>query len=125
MSIKGTRLHSILTGSCPRCHGESMYKSRSVFQIKKIIQMNEKCSKCGLKYMIEPSFFYGAMYVSYALNVGLGILVFIILHSIKTNIQTIFIAIIIVLTILFPWILRLSRNLYINLFVKYDKGFKL
>ena len=26
---------------------------------------------CDLKYMIEPSFFYGAMYVSYGLTVGI------------------------------------------------------
>jgi hypothetical protein len=39
--------------------------------------MHDNCSHCGLKYQIEPSFFYGAMYVSYGLNVA-GIAAFII-----------------------------------------------
>jgi hypothetical protein len=38
--------------------------------------MHEKCSHCGLIYQIEPSFFYGAMYVSYGLNVATGIVAF-------------------------------------------------
>jgi hypothetical protein len=40
--------------------------------------MHDNCSHCGLKYQIEPSFFYGAMYVSYGLNVAVGIAAFII-----------------------------------------------
>jgi hypothetical protein len=40
--------------------------------------MKENCSHCGLRYQIEPSFFYGAMYVSYGLNVALGIAAFIV-----------------------------------------------
>jgi hypothetical protein len=38
--------------------------------------MHDNCSHCGLKYQIEPSFFYGA--VSYGLNVAVGIAAFII-----------------------------------------------
>ena len=33
--------------------------------------MHEDCSNCGLHYEREPGFFQGAMYVSYALTVGL------------------------------------------------------
>ena len=32
--------------------------------------MNEHCPRCGLKFEIEPGYFYAAMYVSYALNVA-------------------------------------------------------
>jgi hypothetical protein len=35
-------------------------------------KMHEKCSHCGLKYQIEPSFMW-TMYVSYRLNVATGI----------------------------------------------------
>jgi len=33
-------------------------------------QMNEKCPHCGLKFEIEPGYFYAAMYVSYAFSVA-------------------------------------------------------
>jgi uncharacterized protein (DUF983 family) len=83
--------------------------------------MNDHCSYCGFKYQIEPSFFYGAMYVSYALNVAVGVAAFIVSFVFfNTTIEQSFLAIIITLVILFPFVLRLSRNLYINMFVSYD-----
>ena len=32
--------------------------------------MNELCPHCGMKFEVEPGYFYAAMYVSYALNVA-------------------------------------------------------
>jgi uncharacterized protein (DUF983 family) len=125
MLFKESKLHSILKGSCPRCHGESMYENNNLLNVRKVIKMNEKCSKCHLKYMIEPSFFYGAMYVSYALNVAIAILVFILSHTLSISIQKTFIAIFFVITLLFPWVMRISRNIYINMFVDYNPNFKL
>lgn len=124
MLKKGSKLNSILTGSCPRCQNESMYKDSNLLHLSSIIKMNEKCSHCGLKYEIEPSFFYGAMYVSYGLNVAIGILTFLIVFQFDRNMLTSFIAIIIVLIILFPLVVRWSRNIYINIFVSYNPEIK-
>jgi hypothetical protein len=86
--------------------------------------MHEHCSHCNLKYQIEPSFFYGAMYVSYGLNVAIGIAAFIVSYVIfNSSIKTAFIAIIAALILTFPLVLRWSRNIYINMFVSYDKQF--
>jgi len=121
MLKKGSKLNSILTGSCPKCQNESMYSDKNPLHLTKVLKMNEKCSHCGLKYQIEPSFFYGAMYVSYGLNVALGVATFIISFVfLKATIGYSFIAIIVTLMLLFPFILRLSRNIYINMFVSYD-----
>ena len=42
--------------------------------------MHENCPHCNLRYEVEPGFFYGAMYISYAFTVGImligGIIVF-------------------------------------------------
>ncbi|MBF4518699.1 DUF983 domain-containing protein [Flavobacterium sp. ANB] len=121
MLKKGSKLNSILTGSCPKCQNESMYSDKNPLHLTKVLKMNENCSHCGLKYQIEPSFFYGAMYVSYGLNVAVGIAAFIVSFVFfKTTIEQSFIAIVISLIVLFPFVLRLSRNLYINMFVSYD-----
>jgi uncharacterized protein (DUF983 family) len=121
MLKKGSKLNSILTGSCPKCQNESMYWDKNPLHFSKLLKMNEKCSHCGLKYQIEPSFFYGAMYVSYGLNVAIGIATFIISFSfLKSDIKTAFISIIVSLVILSPFVLRWARNVYINMFVSYD-----
>ena len=125
MLKKGSKLNSILTGSCPKCQNESMYLDKNMLHLIKILKMNENCSHCGLKYQIEPSFFYGAMYVSYGLNVAIGIAAFIISYVIlNTSLKVAFISIISSMVLSFPIVLRLSRNIYINMFVSYDKDFK-
>ncbi|MBF7091973.1 DUF983 domain-containing protein [Flavobacterium sp. ALJ2] len=121
MFKKGSKLNSILKGSCPKCQNESMYEDKNPLHLTKVLKMNESCSHCGFKYQIEPSFFYGAMYVSYGLNVALGIAAFVISYVLfSSSIKTSFIAIIVTLILLFPFVLRWSRNIYINMFVSYD-----
>ena len=126
MLKKGSKLYSILTGTCPKCQNESMYLDKNPLHLNKILKMHEKCSHCGLRYQIEPSFFYGAMYVSYGLNVAVGIAAFIISFVIfGSSLKVAFITIIATLIVLFPFVLRWSRNIYINMFVSYDPKTKL
>jgi uncharacterized protein (DUF983 family) len=121
MLKKGSKLYSILTGTCPKCQNESMYFDKNPLHLNNILKMHENCSHCGLKYQLEPSFFYGAMYVSYGLNVAIGIAAFIIAFVIfGTNLKIAFAIIIASLVLLFPFVLRWSRNIYINMFVSYD-----
>ena len=121
MLKKGSKLNSILTGSCPKCQNESMYVDKNPLHLGNVLKMNENCSHCGLKYQIEPSFFYGAMYVSYGLNVAVGIAAFIISHVfVGLNLVNSFIAIIGTLVVTFPLVLRWARNIYINMFISYD-----
>ncbi|WP_426064141.1 DUF983 domain-containing protein [Flavobacterium sp. DSP2-3-1] len=126
MLKKGSKLYSILTGTCPKCQNESMYLDKNPLHFNKILKMHENCGHCGLRYQIEPSFFYGAMYVSYGLNVAIGIAAFIISFVFfDTNLKVAFIVIIASLILSFPYVLRLSRNIYINMFVSYDPNAKL
>jgi len=70
---------------------------------------------------MEPSFFFGAMYVSYGLGVGISLAVFALTYLVLdfTLINSI-ISLGVVLLIIAPINLRLSRNIWINLFVNYD-----
>ena len=121
MLKKGTKIYSILTGTCPRCQEESMYENSNPYALSQIFKMHERCSHCGLKYKIEPSFFYGAMYVSYAVGIAFAVAAFVISFLfIGTSLKTTFIAIVGTLVVFMPVIIRLSRNIWINFFVKYD-----
>jgi uncharacterized protein (DUF983 family) len=121
MLKKGTKLYSILTGSCPKCHEESMYVAKNPYNIGQLFKMHERCSTCGTKYKIEPSFFYGAMYVSYAVGIAFAVATFVIAKLLLgANLINTFVAIVITLIVFMPIIIRLSRNIWINFFISYD-----
>jgi uncharacterized protein (DUF983 family) len=120
MFKKGSKLYSIFKFKCPRCHEGDLFESHA-YNIKKFQGMPEKCSHCGLRYMSEPSFFDGSMYVSYALQVALIITVFVALNILGLAELWIILTLSISLSvILIPVTFRLSRSAYINIFVKYD-----
>ena len=97
-----------------------MYVFRNPYQPGGLFKMHERCSCCQTKYKMEPSFFYGAMYVSYAVGVAIAIAVFLISSVfMDTSLPKTFIAIVSTLVLLLPVIIRLSRNIWINLFVSY------
>ncbi|RKE98236.1 DUF983 domain-containing protein [Ichthyenterobacterium magnum] len=121
--MKGTKLYSILKGVCPRCHEESMYENTNPYALNQVLTIKEKCSNCQTKYRLEPSFFYGSMYVSYGVGIAFAVAAFIISYIfLDTSIHTVFISIVATLVVFAPIIMRLSRNIWINLFMKYDKS---
>ena len=120
--LKGTKLYSIITGTCPVCQEESMYKDPNPYKMHKLFEMHERCSHCGTKYKMEPSFFFGAMYVSYALGIAVSVAAFIITYFFfGGGLMATFIAITATLVILMPLLIRLSRNIWINMFLHYKK----
>ena len=121
--MKGTKLYSIFTGKCPVCHSGKMYKSSNAYKFSETLLMNERCPHCDIKFKIEPSFFYGAMYVSYAVGIIFAAIPFAISYFIlKLSRLNIFLSIVGTLILLLPIIVRLSRNIWINLFLKFDKS---
>lgn len=121
MLKKGNKLYSILTGTCPRCHEESMYVNKNPYKPGHLFKMHERCSNCNSKYKIEPSFFYGAMYVSYGVGIAFAVAAFVIAKLLLgASLITTFIAITATMVGFMPVIIRLSRNIWINFFFKYD-----
>jgi uncharacterized protein (DUF983 family) len=121
MLKKGSKLYSILTGTCPKCQMEKMYINNNPYIISETMKMHERCSHCGTKYKMEPNFFFGAMYVSYGVAVFVGILIFAAAFFLfKAGLKASFISIFVGLLALMPWITRVSRNIYINMFMHYD-----
>jgi len=123
MLKKGSKLYSILTGTCPKCHNERMYEVRNPYKLSTTLKMNETCAHCGTRYKIEPSFFYGAMYVSYGVGIAFAFAAFVVSKWIlKTSLLTSFFAIMGTMIGFMPIIMRLSRNIWINIFMSYDKN---
>jgi len=122
MFKKGTKMYSVVNNKCPRCQKGDFFVHSGPFQLNNNLKIFEKCSFCNLKYMLEPSFFYGAMYVSYALTVAFAIAIFVISYLLGFSTLISFIAIIVSLVLSLPVTMRLSRILYINMFVHFEEG---
>ena len=66
------------------------------------------------------------MYVSYALGIAFGVAAFIITYFFvgEKSLINNFIVIIATLIVFMPVIMRLSRNIWVNMFISYDKDWK-
>ncbi|UAM96950.1 DUF983 domain-containing protein [Polaribacter litorisediminis] len=122
MFKKGTKLYSILNGKCPRCHQGDFFTNTFTFNPSKVTKIHNNCSKCNLKYMLEPSFFYGAMYINYGITVAISIIVFVITKlGFELNLLESFLSVLAALLVLAPVNLRLARIIWINMFISYDE----
>ncbi len=128
-------LWSMITMKCPRCRRGEMFCNNSAYRklsLKHIFAMPDNCAVCGQKYDMEPGFWYGTSYVSYALTVALSVATFVawvvlIGVSVKDGDNRIYWWLginAVVLILAQPWLMRFSRVLYIRFFVSYDKDFE-
>ena len=119
--FKGSKIYSIVTGKCPVCHAGKMYQTPNAYKISETLKMHERCAHCKTKFKIEPSFFYGAMYVSYPVGIIFAGIAFVIFfYFLELERLTSFIAMALIMLFLLPVILRLSRNIWINFFFRFD-----
>ena len=85
--------------------------------------MPKKCTKCSQDFEIETGFYYGAMYVSYALTIAITVAIFVALTVLNLfSIGVFLVADLIVLLLLLPYIFRVSRAIWITLMIRYDKN---
>lgn len=118
--------YSMLFNKCPRCHSGNVFKAANPYELDKIFHLHEHCSNCQLKFEREPSFFYGALYVSYALTSGwFGIWFFLFMND-MLPVGPLTLAILVTLSfiVLSPLTIRWSRLIWLNFFYKFDKNLK-
>src|SRR5436190_5063421 len=124
---------SMLTMKCPRCRRGPMFKDQNPFKslrLSHIFNMYDNCPVCHQKYDLEPGFWYGTGYVSYALAVAVSATTFVawlVLIGISTEDNRIFWWLglnSLLLVVIQPWLMRLSRVIYMRFFVKYDEDYE-
>jgi hypothetical protein len=121
MFQKGSKLYSIFNFKCPQCQEGDLFATKNPYLLKEMGNMNKKCDHCGCNFNPEPSFYYGSMYVSYGYSVALFVAVFILgKYVFDLGIVGIVVALAVVLIAVAPYLFRLSRATWINLFVKYN-----
>ncbi len=118
-------LYSMLFNKCSRCHQGDVFESKNPYDLTKMFKMHKTCSHCHLQYEDEPSFFYGAMYVSYAISSG-WFMIWYALENFVLNWDMLPFAIFVMLFIVVvsPLTLRWSRLIWLNFFYKFKKEYK-
>lgn len=121
MSFKKTKIYSIINNKCPRCHEGSFFETNNPYDLKKFGRMNSNCAVCNENFKRETGFYFGAAYVSYGLTIGFGIALF-LLFDVLLHMETLHFIILFacLLILLMPIFFRLSRIIYIHMFVKYS-----
>ena len=95
-----------------------------------MLEMPTHCPVCRQKYELETGFWYGTGYVSYGLTVALSIVSFFAwwiiigfsIHDDRVFYWLIFNGVVIVG--LQPWLMRVSRALYLYFFVSYNENYE-
>ena len=120
---KGNKLNSIIPIRCPRCHKGKFLKT-SVYDLSRFTTVRNQCDCCCLKYRLEPSFYFGSMYVAYGLGVALMVITTLISYLISSTFSFLatFVFICIVLTLLGPYINALSKIIWANMFFSYQEN---
>lgn len=116
--------YSTVANKCPRCHKGKVFESNNPYSLKNALTMNNSCSECHLTYEREPGFFYGALYVSYALMSGIFIVWF-LADLLWIHVEAVYLAIAVMLSmlLLFPVVYRSARIVWLNFFVRFDKDY--
>lgn len=108
-------LVDIFQEKCPKCgKGQAFYKKGNplLFQMPR---MHKYCPVCHHQFEKETGYFFGSMYVSYALTVAEMIAVFLISQFFTDSYVTIVVIIAIMAVLLSTFNFRLSRMMWIYL----------
>ena len=123
-------LLSLFQNKCPRCREGKLFVGKSSWSLKKNLKMHKGCPICGQRTEIEVGFYYGTGYVSYALTVGLSLISFVLWFmtigmSVEDNRFFYWlIANAVILVLMQPYLMRLSRTIWLSFFVRYNPHWK-
>lgn len=117
-----TEVKNIFTNRCPNCSKGKIFADKSFYFSVGFPKMNKTCENCGFKFEKEPGFFFGAMFVNYALGVAEAIITYFIIRPFysKNFDLNMFPVIVVVILLLAFFNIRLSRTIWIYMF----KNFK-
>ncbi len=77
---------------------------------------NKNCPHCQLQFEHEPGFFWAAMYMSYAFNTGLMLVIGIIGVQLDWSVSKIVLIVLTLVLLILPFMFRYSRILSLYFF---------
>ena len=119
---KVPKVYSIIYNKCPQCNEGDFFHSHP-YNLNKFGKKHYSCEECDLKFEREPGFFFGSMYISYGLGVGLFLLLWFVksIFFPEMSAEQMIVLMMIFQIVFAPLNLYLSKLIWLNLFVKFDK----
>ena len=128
---KNPSVLNLFSCKCPRCRRGDMFVNQNPWKLSSTMKMHKECPECKQPFDIEVGFYYGSSYISYALTIALSVATFIawwVLIGFSVNDNRIFYWLgfnSLLLVILQPYLMRVSRTGWLAFFVKYDKHWRI
>lgn len=113
------KIMNALNCKCPNCKEGNIFNTAGNFLIFRIPKMNERCKVCDYKFERETGFFFGAMFVSYALAAAEMIAVLVVFwYLIDLSPLRVFGIIVLMAILLSTLNFKLSRSIWLYIFHK-------
>lgn len=109
-------IKDIVSEKCPVCGEGHVFEKKGNPLLFKMPKMYNECRVCGHHFEKEPGYFFGAMYVSYALAVAEMFAAVAIAWIFTSDFKTIVAVIALMALLLSTFNFRLSRMLWIYMF---------
>jgi uncharacterized protein (DUF983 family) len=120
-----SKLQAVLNGLCPRCRIGKVFNS-PFYDLRHFDDMNPNCPHCHLQFEIEPGYFTGAMYVSYAVSGGIALVLgFVLFYLFGDPEGWVYTAVIApVMVVVAPANFRFSRIVWLHYVagIRYEEG---
>ncbi len=116
-----TKLWAIFQMKCPACwEGALFVNNKNPFSFN--FEMHQKCPHCGEDLVREPGFYFGSMFLSYIMS-GLFSLLVVggLIIGMKVRWEYALAVLGLILILLYAFIYKFSRSLWIHLFVTRKK----
>ncbi len=119
-------LSSLLKNKCTRCRKGNIFRYSNAYDLKNMMKMYDNCTECGQPLEPEVGFYYGTGFISYGLSVMICVvsfIIWIITIGISLNDSRLIWwmgANAILLLGLQPLLMRLSRTIWLAIFIHYD-----
>ena len=117
-------LISLFQAKCPSCRKGKVFVNKSVFPLGQLVKLKPNCEVCGQKLISEQNNGGG---INYALTVMLFFLnllwywpIFGISYK-DHSVETYLVTSIVIVVLLQPWLMRISRVIYLYFYIPYGK----
>jgi len=121
---KAGMLTSALQLQCPKCRKADLFYF-PILKFKKMYTMKSTCSYCGQNFNLEPGFYYGAMFISYIISSFFMLIsFFVIKFAFQLSTWRTFGIVLLLVALVYFYIFRFSRSIWIHFFVDYDENAK-
>ena len=119
---KESHWYALVNAKCPHCHTGNMFINRNPYALNDMAKMPKTCPACGQNFFPETGFYWGSMYMSYAITIlfsGVNIVLIGLIFGFE--IWPLVIGNAILLALGFPLFFRFARVIWLQVNVPFSK----